>query len=198
MAKRDPRVDAYIKKAQPFAKPILTHLRKVVHDACPDVEETVKWGMPHFDYKGPFCGMAGFKGHATFGFWKGGLLKENLPKVDEKAMGQFGRIASLADLPGAATLTRLVKAAAKLNDDGVAVKRKTAPKAPLKTPPDLLAALKKNTKALATFTTFTPGRRREYVAWILEAKQAATRASRITTAVGWMAEGKVRNWKYVK
>ncbi len=99
MATRDPRVDAYIKKAQPFAKPILTHLRSVVHDACPGVQETLKWGVPHFDYKGIFCGMAAFKEHTTFGFWKGALLKDHLPKVDEKAMGQFGRITSMDDLP---------------------------------------------------------------------------------------------------
>ena len=123
MATRDPRVDAYIKKAQPFAKPILTHLRSVVHDACPGVQETLKWGVPHFDYKGIFCGMAAFKEHTTFGFWKGALLKDQLPKVDEKAMGQFGRITSMDDLPKATTLARIVKAGAKLNDDGVKVAR---------------------------------------------------------------------------
>ena len=199
MATRDPRVDAYIKKAQPFARPILTHLRTVVHEACPGVEETLKWGVPHFDYKGIFCGMASFKQHTTFGFWKGALLKDHLPKVDEKAMGHFGRITSLADLPGAPALARIVKAAARLNDDGVNVVRMPkAKKPPLKAPADLVSALGKNTKAQATFKAFPPGQQREYIEWVTEARQDATRAKRIKTAVEWMAEGKIRNWKYVK
>jgi len=199
MATRDPRIDAYIKKAQPFAKPILTHLRSVVHDACPGVQETLKWGVPHFDYKGIFCGMAAFKAHTTFGFWKGALLKDQLPKVDEKAMGHFGRITSMDDLPNAPTLARIVKAAARLNDDGVKVARMPkAKKPPLEAPADLLSALAKSKKAQAHFKAFPPGQQREYNEWIIEAKQDATREKRIKTAVEWIAEGKIRNWKYVK
>ena len=119
MPKRDRRVDAYIKKAQPFARPILTHLRAVVHAACPEVEEGVKWGVPHFDYKGPFCGMAAFKAHIRFGFWKGALLKQQLPNLAGKTAGVFAHITSMADLPGTAALARMVVAAAKLNDEGV-------------------------------------------------------------------------------
>ena len=199
MPTTDPRVDAYIKKAAPFAQPILVRIRQVVHEACPDVQETMKWSFPHFDYKGIFCGMASFKQHATFGFWKGSLLAEKLPKVDENAMGQFGRITSLADLPADRTLARIIKAAARLNDDGVKVVRaKKARKDPLTPPADLMAALKKKPKALAAFKAFSPSQQREYVEWITEAKQAATRANRLATAVGWIAEGKIRNWKYVR
>ena len=199
MPTTDPRVDAYIQKAAPFAQPILTHIRKVVHQACPKVQETMKWSFPHFDYKGIFCAMASFKGHATFGFWKGSLLAEKLPKVDSKAMGQFGRIASIDDLPSAATLVRIVKAAAKLNDAGVKVVRAPKVKKAAPRPPaDLMAVLKKKPKALAAFKAFAPGQQRDYVEWITEAKQEATRASRLATAVGWIAEGKPRNWKYMK
>ena len=195
----DPRVDAYIKNAAPFARPILTHLRRVVHASCPDVQETMKWSFPHFDYKGIFCSMAAFKEHAAFNFWKGQLLSEKLPQVGEKAMGQFGRITSLADLPNAKTLTRLIKTAAKLNDDGVKVQRMpTGTRAPLPPPAELIAALKKNKKAQTTYEAFPPGQKREYIEWIAEAKQDATRAKRLTTAVEWMAEGKPRNWKYMK
>jgi uncharacterized protein YdeI (YjbR/CyaY-like superfamily) len=198
MPATDPRVDAYIQKAEPFAQPILLRIRKVVHQACPGVQETMKWSFPHFDYKGIFCGMASFKQHATFGFWKGSLLAEKLPKVDEKAMGQFGRITSLADLPADRTLARIVKAAAKLNDAGVKVVRAPRPKPALPPPADLMAALKKKPKALAAFKAFSSSQQREYVEWITEAKQEATRASRRATAVGWIAEGKQRNWKYMK
>jgi uncharacterized protein YdeI (YjbR/CyaY-like superfamily) len=198
MPNTDPRVDAYIKKAAPFAQPILNRIRKVVHSAVPGVQETMKWSFPHFDYKGIFCAMASFKQHATFGFWKGSLLAEKLPTVDEEAMGQFGRITSLADLPADRTLARIVKAAAKLNDDGVKVVRVTRPKKAIPPPADLMAALEKKPRALAAFKAFSPSQQREYVEWITEAKQDATRASRLSTAVGWIGEGKQRNWKYMK
>jgi uncharacterized protein YdeI (YjbR/CyaY-like superfamily) len=200
MGTKDPRVDAYIEKAQPFAQPILKHLRKVVHAACPDVQETMKWSFPHFDYKGIFCAMAGFKQHCTFGFWKGALLRDNvkgMPTGGEKAMGQFGRIASISDLPGERTLVKIVQAAAKLNDEKVSVPRaKPKPRAPIKVPSYFSAALKKNKAAAAAFEAFPPSHRREYLEWITEAKTDETRDTRVATAIVWMAEGKSRNWKY--
>ena len=199
MPKTDKRVDAYIKKAQPFAQPILTHIRKAVHAAVPDVEETMKWSSPHFDYKGIFCGMAAFKEHVGFGFWKAGLMKDVLPGSGLSAAGQFGKLASITDLPNDRELAKIIKFAKKLNDDEVkAPSMRKGPRPELKAPADLLAALAKNKKAKATFENFPPGQRREYIAWVIAAKQAATRAKRIETAVEWMAEGKVRNWKYVK
>lgn len=195
----DPRIDAYIRNAAPFAQPILRHLRAVVHEACPEVQETMKWSFPHFDYKGIFCSMAAFKAHATFGFWKGPLFADKLPKVDETAMGQFGRITSIADLPAKKTLVRIVQAAAKLNDDGVKMARLERPNAaPVRPPADLRTALAANTRAATAFKTFSPSQRREYVEWITEAKQATTRQKRLATAVGWIAQGKPRNWKYMK
>ena len=202
MGKKDPRVDAYVAKAQPFAQPILKHLRKTVHTACPDVQETMKWSFPHFDYKGIFCAMAGFKAHCTFGFWKGALLKDSvkgMPSGGEKAMGQFGRITALSDLPSEKTLVKIVQAAAKLNDEKISVPRRT-PKAkpPIKVPPYFTAALKKNKKALAAFDGFPPSHKREYLEWIIEAKTEETRERRMMQALEWIAEGKGRNWKYEK
>jgi uncharacterized protein YdeI (YjbR/CyaY-like superfamily) len=200
MGKRDPRVDAYIERAQPFARPILKHLRKMVHGACPHVQETMKWSFPHFDYKGIFCAMAGFRQHCTFGFWKGALLRDSvkgMPAGGEKAMGQFGRIASLADLPNEKTLVRIVKAAAKLNDERVAVpRRKPKAKPPLKVPPYFSAALRRSEKARAAFDAFPPSHRREYVEWVAEAKTGETRSKRLATAIEWISQGKGRNWKY--
>ena len=100
MGTKDKRIDAYIAKAAPFARPILTYLRAVVHAACPDVEETIKWSMPAFDYNGPFCSMAAFKQHATFGFWKGALIVDPKTRKPDEAMGDLGRITRVADLPG--------------------------------------------------------------------------------------------------
>ena len=198
MPKKDPRVDAYIKKAQPFAQPILIHIRKAVHAAVPGVEETMKWSSPHFDYKGIFCGMSAFKEHVGFGFWKAGLMKDVLPGAGLSAAGQFGKITSIDDLPNAKELAKIIKFAKQLNDDEVkAPPMRKGPRPALKAPADLLAALAKNRKAQSTFDNFPPGQRREYISWVIEAKQAATRESRIKTAVEWMAEGKPRNWKYM-
>jgi hypothetical protein len=199
MGKRDARVDTYIAKAQPFAQPILEHLRKVVHQACPGVEETMKWSFPHFMHDGILCSMAAFKEHCAFGFWKGALI-EGAPGLGREAMGQFGRITSIRDLPPEKTLMRLVQQAAKLNENGVKTPKVRKPELPRRpvppAPADFLSALRKNKKALATYEGFSPSHKREYVEWITEAKGEATRQRRMTTAIEWMADGKARNWRY--
>jgi uncharacterized protein YdeI (YjbR/CyaY-like superfamily) len=196
MGNRDPRVDAYIAKAAPFAKPILEHIRETVHAACPAVEETMKWSFPHFDYKGMLCSMASFKAHCAFGFWKGSMVLER-SQIKNEAMGQMGRITSIDDLPPKKELVRLIKAASKLNDEGVvAPRKKSAPKKPIEVPDDLAAALKRNAKARATFEGFPPSHRNEYIAWITGAKRDETRTRRLAQAIEWMAEGKSQNWKY--
>jgi uncharacterized protein YdeI (YjbR/CyaY-like superfamily) len=195
MATRDPRVDAYIAQSADFARPILLHLRKLVHTACPAVSETIKWGVPHFGYKGMMCGMASFKGHCTFGFWKGSLVLDG--NAERTAMGHFGRIASLDDLPADRTLIAYVKKAAALNDSGVKVARAPrAAKKPARTPADLAARLGKNAVARKTFAALSPSHKREYIEWISEAKTEATREKRLATTLEWLAAGKTRNWKY--
>jgi uncharacterized protein YdeI (YjbR/CyaY-like superfamily) len=196
MARKDPRIDAYIAKAQPFAKPILNRIRKAVHAGCPDVTETIKWGMPAFDYKGPLCGTAAFKAHCVFGFWKGALMKSVPKDKATDAMGNFGRFESIDDLPAESAIVRMVKEATALNDAGVKVVRERKPKKPLKAPADMLAAIRKNKKAHAAYGAFSPSNQREYVEWITEAKSDETRNRRLETAVLWISEGKSRNWKY--
>lgn len=195
----DPRIDAYIARQADFARPVLEHLRRAVHAACPEAEETLKWGMPHFQYKGQLlAGMAAFKAHATFGFWR---AKEVLGETgaERDAMGQFGRLASVADLPPVAVLGDLVRKAMALTDAGGRPARsKAAPKAEAGIPPELAAALDSNPAARAAFDAFPPSARREYTDWVAEAKRAETRAGRVAQAVEWMAEGKRRNWKYEK
>lgn len=200
MLKKTP-IDDYIERAKPFAQPILKHLRNLVHQACPEVEEKMKWSMPHFDYKGEMmCSMAGFKQHCTFGFWKAALMKdatlmENASKED--SMGHLGRISSLSDLPSDKKILSYIKEAMKLNDLGVKVKKgKTLPKQEL-VPPDMFTQqLMLNTKAKKTFDAFSASCKREYLEWILEAKTEATQVKRMTQAIAWMAEGKKRNWQY--
>lgn len=195
MAGRDPRIDAYIAKAPPFAQPVLRFIRATVHKAVPEIVETTKWSAPHFDYNGMFCGMAAFKAHCAFGFWDASVLGER-GTVDGSA-GQFGRLTSVKDLPSEKALIALVKKAAALKDAGVKVKRVVrAPKAPLKAPAYMLAAIRKNKKAHAAYAAFSPSAQREYVEWITEAKSDETRARRLETAIEWIAEGKSRNWKY--
>lgn len=199
MARRDPRIDAYIVKSAEFARPILTHLREMVHAACPQVEETLKWSAPAFMYQGKIlCSMAAFKQHAAFGFWRGAQVVEHDPKAAE-AMGQFGRITTLADLPGKAEFTRYAGRAMKLIDEGVKPPpTKTGKPKPPPTPPaDLAAALKKNKQAQVTFDAFPPSQRREYVEWITDAKRDETRQKRLAQAIEWLSEGKPRHWKYM-
>ena len=202
---KDKRIEAYIEKAQPFAKPILKHLRELVHKACPEVEETIKWGMPSFDYKGPFCHMASFKQHCVFGFWKAKLIKDPDGYLGEnrsqggEAMGNLGRITSLKDLPPDKVMINFIKQAKKLNDDGVKLPANPAKeKKELEIPDYFINVLKKNKKAFETFNNFSYSHKKEYLEWITEAKTEATREKRMTTAIEWMTEGKSRNWKYQK
>ena len=194
--KEDPRVDAYIERQAEFARPILRHIREVVHAACPDAEETLKWSMPTFMYKQEMlAGMAAFKQHATFGFWRGSLI---VAKGDEpmSGMGQFGRLTSIDDLPPRKELEALVKKAMQLTDEGVKPPRDKHKKEPFSVPQDLRAAIDANPAAAATFDAFPPSAQREYVEWVTGAKRDETRARRLQTAVEQMAEGKTQNWKY--
>ena len=196
MGKRDARVDAYIARSADFAEPILANIREVVHVACPDVEEAMKWSNPAFMYKGMLCGMAAFKHHAVFGFWKSSLVLGDRA-TNANPMEQFGRLTKVSDLPSAGTLSAYVKKAARLNDQGVTVGRKPkAPPKPIRVPLDLAAALKKQKRAVAAFGAFSPSHKREYIEWITDAKSEETRARRLTQAIEWIAEGKSRNWKY--
>ena len=198
----DPRIDAYIERAAPFARPILVHVRALVHQACPGVEETIKWGMPTFMHAGGIlCGMAAFKQHASFGFWKHAMVVGEGERADEKprdGMGSYGKLTALDDLPTKKILLAHIRKAMKLNEDGVKVPaaRKAAPRPAPETPADLLAAFKQDKAAQATFDAFPPGCKREYIEWIVEAKREETRAKRLAQTVDWLAEGKRRNWKY--
>lgn len=189
MAARDPRIDDYIERAPAFAKPILTRIRKAVHAGCPQATETLKWRTPTFEYKGILCGMAAFKAHCVLGFWKAALMKT--PVRD--------RFESIEDVPSEAALVTLVREAAALNESGIKAPRANkAPRKPLAAPADMISAIRKNKRAQATYDAFSPSCRREYIEWITEAKTDETRHRRLATAVEWMAEGKARNWKYVR
>lgn len=204
MGKKNPKIDAYIAKAADFAKPVLKHLRELIHKACPDVEENVKWGMPSFEYKGLLCGFASFKQHCTFGFWKSSLMKDAnvlLGKESHTAMGNLGRITSLKDLPKDSILIRWIKEAMKLNDAGIKLPKDTPPKYEKKdlvVPKYFTDSVKKNKRAWETFEKFSYSNRKDYVEWITEAKTEDTKNKRMKQAIEWMAEGKPRNWKYMK
>ncbi|MBC3831834.1 YdeI/OmpD-associated family protein [Undibacterium amnicola] len=200
MKNTDPHIDTYIEKSADFAQPILRHIREMVHQHCPDVSETIKWSMPHFEYKGSiFCHFAAFKKHCALGFWYGELLQ--IDSKLEKAMGQFGRITSLADLPDEKAFVQLLKEAMKLHDAGAKLpsrNKEKSEKKELQIPSDFLNELERNSAALATFEAFPYSQKKEYVAWYTEAKTEATRTKRLQQAIAWMAEGKRRNWKYEK
>lgn len=203
MTQHDPRVDTYIAKTAPFAQPILEHLRAVVHAACPEASEDIKWRMPFFIYKGrPLCFMSAFKQHCGFGFWHAGNVVASHADdgQTDKGMGQFGKLTSVKDLPGRQALTAHIKKAMALNDAGAKLARPKAAPKPAPTLPDDLAVLlsqKKHVTARKVYEKFSPSAQREYVEWINEAKTDATRQKRLATTLEWLAEGKPRNWKYL-
>ena len=198
---RNKQIDTYIKHSAVFAQPILRHLREVVHRGCPGAQETIKWGFPHFEYHGILCSMAAFKEHCAFGFWKASLLtdpEKQLRKMGATAMGNFGRIGNLSDLPSEKILLSYVREAAKLNETGVRVpgRRKPAIKKDLSVPGYFMTTLRKNKKALETFNDFSYTNKKDYVDWVTEAKSEETRNKRLVTAIQLLAEGKIRYWKY--
>ena len=198
MGKKDPRIDAYIAKSADFARPILSHLRELVHEACPEIEETVKWSMPFFVLKGSVCHMAAFKQHATFGFWMSKLVVGD--RADEGAMGHFGRLTSLKDLPDDQTLLAYIRKAVELDRAGVKASWRARPKPgatrSVAVPDAFLAALKQNRKAQDNFEKFSPSHKREYIEWVTGAKREETRQRRLQTALALIADGKTQNWRY--
>jgi uncharacterized protein YdeI (YjbR/CyaY-like superfamily) len=205
MSNKDARIDAYIAKSADFAKPILTHLRELIHATCPDVEETWKWSFPNFMYNGAIlCNMAAFKEHCAFGFWKASLIQDtdNILDVKERdGMGHLGKIYSMKDLPKDTVLKKYIKAAMKLNEAGIKlpprIKATEKDKKELKTPDYFVKELKKNKKAEKVFNEFSYTNKKEYIMWFEEAKADATREKRVAQALEWIAEGKSRNWKYM-
>jgi uncharacterized protein YdeI (YjbR/CyaY-like superfamily) len=198
MAIRSPEVDAYIAKAPEFARPILEKIRAAFHKGCPGLEERLKWRVPSFEYEGMMGGMAAFKAHVAWGFWRQDELEDPHGILQGDGMLGGGKITKVAELPSQTVIVQYVKAAAKLNEAGPKKKAPSKKKPPVQVPPDLAKALRANRKALATFESFSPSHRREYVEWIVEAKRKDTRERRIATALEWLAEGKSRNWKYEK
>ena len=199
MKNPDARIDAYIAAAPAYAQPILRHVRALVHRACPDVTETIKWSRPSFDYRGPMFIMSAFKAHCALSFWRPEIRKLADPTGSAEGMGQFDRITTLSDLPSDAKLLGFLTAATQLNASGVKdPARPSKPKPALPIPPYLQKALKAQPKAAAAFAGFTPSQRREYLEWLVEAKTESTREKRLATALEWIAEGKQRNWKYQK
>lgn len=202
MQSTDSRIDDYIKRAQPFAQPILLKMRFMIHKACPQITETLKWGMPSFEYKGPLFSMAAFKNHCVGGFWKASLLNDPkgvLGKIKSEggeAMGNFGRMTSVADLPSEKYFSMLVKQHIKLNEEGIKPAKKVKPAAELLIPDDFINALKTNKQAEKYFVTLSPSHKREYIEWIIEAKTQSTRVKRISKTIDFCAEGKSKNWKY--
>ncbi len=198
MATTDPRIAAYIERAAPFAQPILAQLRSAVHAGCPGVVETIKWGMPFYLHGDRIlANMAAFKQHCSFRFWNGREAAEH-GKSDE-AMGQFGRLATLRDLPPKRELVLVVKQAVALIDAGGTQTRATKPRSPAAQPDmpaELGHALARHAPARKTFEALSPSQRREYIEWIAEAKRDETRARRLAQAIEWLAEGKSRHWKY--
>ncbi len=200
MAQYDEQVNTYINKAKPFAQPILNHIRNLVHQASPLINETIKWGFPHFVHKATICSMASFNSHCAFGFWKAALMPDPYQLFGDKesAMGQLGRIEKLEDLPSDKILMEYIFESLKIDESGAKVKKVITPKAEIAMPAYFAEELHKNAKAKQQFERFSPSHKREYLEWITSAKTEATRLKRTSTTIEWLTEGKSLNWKYQK
>jgi uncharacterized protein YdeI (YjbR/CyaY-like superfamily) len=200
MEQYDSRIDAYIEKSVDFAKPILTYLRQVIHEASPLITETIKWGCPSFDYKGPLVMLASFKQHCGLNLWKASLMHDpqQVMKLSDESAGQFGRITNIADLPPKDVLIDFIQQGVKLNEAGVKARanKTTSEKTELITPDYFVAILDQHPQAKSTFDNFSASQKKEYVNWFEEAKTEATREKRLTEGIAWIIEGKTRNWKY--
>lgn len=202
MPTSEPRIDAYIENAQSFAKPILIHLREIIHETCPEVEETWKWSFPHFMYKGKIlCAFTAFKQHCGFGFWlekEMKTIKEITENAERTGMFTLGKIQSIDDLPSKVLLKAAIKEAMDLIDMGVTLKKVTPNKNETEVPDYFRKALLTNPEAQQIFEKDSPSFRKEYILWITGAKTEATRNKRMEQALEWISEGKGRNWKYEK
>lgn len=190
---REPRIDAYIAKARPFARPILEKIRERIHAVMPEVEEAMKWSHPTYCKDGKIVlGTAAFKEHAAVNFWRGQELGLD---TRDGAMGQLGKLTSVEDLPK--DLDRMIARAAELSTRAPKPRKtKHEPRPQPVMHPEFAASLERAPKARASLEAFSPSAQREYLEWIAEAKQDATRQKRIASAVEWLSQGKRRNWKY--
>ncbi|MCA6066935.1 YdeI/OmpD-associated family protein [Chryseobacterium sp. RG1] len=196
------KVDEYIEKSQDFAQPILKHIREIVHEICPDTEETIKWKFPTFMYKGKIlCSMVSFKQYCSLGFWlhdEMKTLKNIETDVEKTNMFSLGKITKIGDLPSKPLLKEMILEAMELTDKGVTLKKASPSKTETEVPDYFQNALQQNKKASEIFIKGSPSFRKEYINWLTEAKTEATRNKRMEQAIEWISEGKARNWKYMK
>lgn len=202
MSVTEPRIDAYIENAQPFAKPIMIHLREIIHETCPDVEESWKWSFPHFMYKGKIlCAFTAFKQHCGFGFWLEKEMKtitELTKDAESTGMFTLGKLKCIEDLPSKAQLKASIREAMELTNMGVTLKKTAPAKIEVEIPEYFTTALNVNPEAKKVFESASPSFRKEYILWITDAKTETTRNKRMEQAIEWISEGKGRNWKYEK
>lgn len=199
----NPAIDEYINKSEDFARPILNHLREIIHQACPEVSEVIKWSFPNFEYRGQIlCSMASFKKHCSFGFWLGAEMEDPdniLNKVGNTSMGNFGKITSISSLPKDILIIKYIHEAMKLSENGVKKKTSsTTDKKSLIIPEYIIEFIEKHPKAKDVFNNFSYSCKKEYVQWIEEAKQESTKLKRLEKAIIMMEEGKEFNWQYKK
>lgn len=193
-------IDNYIAGKAPFAQEILTHLRQIIHNAAPDITETIKWRQPCFEHNGLVCSVAAFKKHVTFSFFKGKLLNDSnniFPTSDNNELTSL-KFSVLADIPQDDILTAFIQQAIALNADSNCKRKSTQrkDKDTLVMPNDLAAALASTPAAQSTFNNFSYSKQKDYIEWLTSAKRETTRVTRLATTVQWLSEGKARNWKY--
>lgn len=202
MSNHNKKVDEYIFKMADFAKPILTHLRQIIFETCPDVEEDIKWGIPHYGYKGDhLVMMAGFKQHCSFSLYKAELMKDKMIQESVKAGKKFGymdKVKDLSELPNKKVLTAYIKEAMELNSSGISKPKVVKEKVEVVAPKEFIEALEQDKIAFSVYESKSPSFRKNYIIWIADVKTDETRQKRITQSLEWIREGKDRFWQSKK
>ena len=200
MKRRSSEVDRYIRSSAVFARPVLRRLRTFFHRADPRISETIKWGVPHFEYQGILGSMAAFRKHVSVGFWKGGMIGDEAGVFESAGNRKMTmlRMRDVADVPSADLMLVYIRRAVALNERGMRIPARKRTAVRVAIPSFFSNALRANRKASDVFSRLSRSHQREYVDWLTEAKREETRQRRMATAIKWLSEGKPRNWKYMK
>ncbi len=73
----DPRVDAYIDALPDWQQDICRELREIIHDADPEIEETIKFrDRPYFVLDGNVCALLAAKDHVNLFLYDGAIVPD--------------------------------------------------------------------------------------------------------------------------
>lgn len=191
------KISQYIESADVKKKEILQRLRDFLNRDDFGLTEDWKWHAPNFNSNGMVCWLAFFKSHVGLNFFKGSLIEDLHGLYDNASMDKGNRIIKYKTINeiNENLLEYYIYEAIKHNKEGAKI---TSKKVEIEVPKDLAKALEKDIMAKDFFTNLAPGYKRDYIDWIISAKQEKTRLKRLETTLEWLGQGKKKNWRYKK